>query len=124
MKIFKTFLVAFVTIMLFGAVFLISSEIKKSSYKNSKKFGVVWCPYGAVTSELNLLHNNTYYCELVGSIYFGEYTIKEDKIYFWSEDRYKMGICKSYTIIDKSKKSFKLKPASNNENKEMYGIFF
>ena len=112
------------TIILIGVVFLISSEIKKINYKNSNKFAKVWCPYGVVTTELNLLHNNTFYCELVGSIYYGEYSISGDKMYFWSEDRYKMGICKSYTIIDKSKKSFKLKPAGNCTKKEMYGLLY
>lgn len=124
MKIFKFILLALITSALIGAVFLISSEFKKSNYKNSKKFAKVWCPYGAVNTELYLLHNNTFYCELVGSAYYGKYSIKGDKIYFWSDDMYIISICKSYDIVDKSKNSFKLIPSGKCENKEMYGLLY
>lgn len=124
MKIFKFILVAFISLVLIGALFLISSEIKKSNYRNSKKFAKVWCPYGTINTELYLLQNKTFYCELIGSTYYGKYSINGDRIYFWSDDLYIISICHSYNILDKSKKSFKLQPAGNCTKKEMYGLLY
>lgn len=124
MKIFKIILAALITTLIIGAIFLISSEIKKSNYRNSKKFAKVWCPYGTINTELYLLQNKTFYCELVGSVYYGKYSINGDRIYFWSDDMYVMDICHSYNILDKSKKSFKLKPVGYCIKKEMYGSLY
>jgi hypothetical protein len=124
MKILKYILGSLVTLGLLVLTFWISVEVKESKYKNYERFGKIWSPYGAVNTEIYLLTNNTFFSNLMGSVYYGTYSIKGDIIYLWSDDLSKLDVCNYYKILGSSNHSHRLEPSGDCLSKTMYFVLY